>query len=155
MRVFEIGQLSLMDAFETNERQEARLLDELLSHIENIKFVRTQIDLSLPEESKVRSHCVHYLTEVLEELANLCYLLARKSEEHEYYLDKTRVKAYLRLAELRSGSELYDLASGAGSRLKSLLMRSEILAYHDGDAVKDIIHYLDLVKKELYDGRRD
>lgn len=143
----------MIDAFETLEKQEARLLDELLEHIKNIKFVRTQIDLSLPEEDKVRKNCMTYCTEVLQELANLCWLLERKSEPLEFYLDKTREKALLRLAELRSGEELYDLASGAGSRLKSLLMRSDTLKWLDAGSVNDIVYFLQLLKKELHAGR--
>lgn len=143
----------MLDAFETLEKQEARLLDELLEHIKNIKFIRTQIDLSLPEDNKLRKSCMTYCTDVLEELANLCWLLDRKSEAYEFYLDKTREKTLLRLAELRSGEELYNLASGAGSRLKSLLMRSDTLKWLDGGSVKDIVYYLDLLKKELYENR--
>ncbi len=147
----------MMDAFETLEKQEARLLDELLEHIKNIKFVRTQIDLSLPEEDKVRKNCMTYCGEVLEELANLCYLLDRKTEPYEFYLDKTREKALLRLAELRSGEELYNLASGASSRLKSLLINRKVadVIYGGKGSVVDIIYYLDLLKKELYENRRD
>ena len=145
----------MIDAFETLERQEARLLDELLDHIKNIKFVRTQIDLSLPEDSKLRKNCVGYLTEVLEELANLCWKLDRKVEPYEYYLDKTRVKALLMLSELRSGRELYEMVTRAGSSLKSLITRSVALQRLDSVSARDITHYLELTRLELYDGRRD
>ena len=145
----------MVDHFDQLERQEARLLDELLSHITNIKFVRTQIDLSLSEESKVRKNCVSYYTEILEDIANLCWLLDRKTEPYEYYLDKTRTKALLSLSELRSGTELYDLSVSSGSRLKSLLKRSDTLRYLDEISVRNIVHYLELIRLELYDSRKD
>lgn len=155
MRSAESTQLSMLDQFDKIEEKNARLLDELLGHITNIKFVRSQIDLSLPIEDKTRKNCVEYLTEVLDNLATLCWFYGPKSEARSYYVDKTRVKAYLSLSELRSVEELYELASGAGSRLKSFLMRLSPNKFETKDLIVDISWFLDLVKEELHDGRRD
>ena len=139
-------QLSMIEDFDRSEVVDGRFVRDMLDHIANIKFVRSQIDLSLPEASVLRVEAVREYTRVLDMLASLTWEYAKHDKHYktlglEWFKDKTRVKTYLGLSEPRSHTEMREYTMKAESRLKTSLIAFKVAARYP-KLVDELLYYL-------------